>query len=460
MKKMIINIFVFIAFACLSITTTFAQSDEFQIVDSLKNKISNSLFDSGEIEIFPIETINANCKKYEVVEVKDSVYEVKLQQINLFNTDKLQLANKLNTFKEDYPELINAKSYLDEFINDPNPSLMFKWQYLKKAQASLDNTSHKIDLYRNKEEVFSKSGGKSSFNVDNYVTKQRGQITGILNEGSFFSSSIENLTKKINNGINDLSRINKTKKVNMPTGLMTRKIQKVDSANIGNEITGHFVKQEGYAVMKKDYRHFLANELILIDTLYSCVKEIEANRMAEICGQNNYVIKDIATGKLYYTTGDILRRWCMNSTLVDLFSSIDKLNIKRQTVDDKILLSYNGFQCVLTADIYDALIGDDPTCIKTMHSSVNKYNEYNKLASDLALKLSNHIKLYKSRLIKTDGIESWKKDTKACDAILTKMRNLPYADSYDYNEQLDLKQVEMHVAILDYVTYSKNKLGL
>ena len=449
-----------LAFICIIGISAFGQSEEYQIVDSLKTKISNSLFDSGEINVFPIETINANCKKYEVVEVKDSVYEAKLLQINSFNIDKIELTARQEAFKEGYQELINAKSYLDEFIQDPEPTLMFKWQYLKKAQESLDKTSHKIDLYRSKEDVFGKSGGKTSFKVDNYVRKQRGQIDSILYEGSYFSGKIEYLSKKIEVGKNELTKINKTRKVNMLTGVMTRTIQKVDSFNIGKEIRGRFVKEEGYAVISQDYRHFLANELILADSLRNYVKGIEANRIAGICDQNNYVIKEIDTGKLYYTTGDILRRWCMDSKLIELFSSIDKLNIKRQTIDDKILLSYNGFQCVLTADISDALISNDPTCINTMHSSVNKYYEYNKLASELALKLSNHIKLYKSRLIRDEGIETWKKDTKACDAILTKMIRLPYADSRDYSQQLDRKQVELHIVIMDYVAYSKNKLGL
>lgn len=455
-----IKTIVILAFTCLLGSTTFAQNDEFQIVDSLKNKISNSLFDSGEIEVFPIETVNANCKKYEIVEVKDSIYEANLQVISSLSADKIELTNKLETFNKDVQELVNAKDYLDQFNRDPEPSLMFKWQYLKKAQESLDKTSHKIDLYRSKDEVFSKSGGKTPFKVGNYVQKSQGQINDILYKGSYLKSKAENLSKKIDDGKNELIHIDKTKKVNMQTGVIIRSILKVDSLSIGKEIKGRFIKEEGYAIMSKDYQHFLANELILKDTLLNYVSILEARRMAVMCDQYNYVIKNIESGKMYYTTGDILRRWCMNSRLVDLFTSIDNLKIKRQTIDDKILLSYNGFQCMLTADIADALIGNDPTCIKTMHSSVNKYNEYNKLASGLAVKLSNHIKLYKSRLIKNDGIEQWKKDTKECDAILIKMLSLPYADSRNYYEQLDVKQVGLHTVILDYVAYSKNKLGL
>ena len=449
-----------LAFICLLNTTVFAQNDVFQIVDSLKSKTSNSPFYIGEIEVFPIETVSANCKKYEFVEVKDSIYEEKLQMINSFTADKKELTNELKTFVEDVQELVNAKAYLQEFIEDPEPSLMFKWQYLKKAQESLDKTSHKIDLYRSKEDVLRKSGGRSLFLMGNYVGKQQGEIHDILYKGSFLESKIENLKKKIDVDTKELMHIKKTKKVNMPTGMIIRSILKVDSTSIGKKIKGRFVKEEGYAIMAKDYQHFLANELILRDTLYSYVNELDARRMAVMCNQQNYIIKNIETGKRYYTTGDILKRWCLNSYLVDLYAAIDNLKIKRQMIDDKIILSYNGSQCVLTSDISDALIGNDPTCIKTMHSSVSKYIEYNKLASELALELSNYIKLYKSRLIQANEVEAWKKNTKECEILLNKMLSLPYADSRNYYEQLDVKQVGLHTMILDYVAYSKNKLGL
>lgn len=448
-----------LAFTCLLSTITFAQSDEFQIVDSLKNRVSNSLYNGGEIEIFPIETVNANCKKYGIVEVKDSIYEAKLQLINSLSADKIELTNKLKTFNEDVQELVNAKDFLDQFNRDPEPSLMFKWQYLKKAQESLDKTSHKIDLYRSKDDVFSKSGGKTPYSIGNYVLKQQGQINVILTDGSYLKSKIENLTKKIDAENNELTHINKTKKVNMPTGEMVRTILKVGNTNIGKEIKGRFVKEDGYAIMLKDFRHFLANELIVSDTLDN-YREINAFRMAKICGGNDYVIKNIETGKMYYTTGNILEKWCMNSKLVDLFTKIDNLKIKRQTIDDKILLSFNGSQCVLTGDLFGPLMGNDPTCIKTMNSSVSKYKEYNKLGFDLATKGLNHIRLYKSRLLKDDGLEAWKKETKECDAILSKMRNLPYASSEEYNLQLSQDEIATHIAIMDFVSYSKSKLGI
>ena len=244
------------------------------------------------------------------------------------------------------------------------------------------------------------------------------------------------------------------------TGITKRTVFKVDTVSIGKEINGRYIKMDGYAILSSDYKHFFAKELILRDTLYSYLPAIAARRIAKICDQYNYIIKNVETGKLYYTTGDILSKWGKDYVIVELYSRIDKLNVKRKIIDDKIFVYFNGFQCVLNMDVAPALFDGDPSCIKTMNESVNKYKEYNKTASDLAVKLSNHIKSYKARLLKEDGMAAWKKDTKECDAILTKMRNLPYANSEIYNQQLEEDEIETHIAIMDFVSYSKSKLGI
>jgi len=260
--------------------------------------------------------------------------------------------------------------------------------------------------------------------------------------------------------------INEVEIGTVETGI--RKILIADSISIAKEISGRFVKEtgpidmygaSGYHIMKSDYKHFVKNELVITDTIQNYVGYI--NSVAYYAGsRNNYIIKNVETGKLYYTKGDILNNWGRDYRLVKLFSQIDKLNIKRQNINEKIILQLNGSQCVLTADIVQAIFDGDASGIKIMNESVNKYKEYNKTASDIAVKLANHIKQYKARLLKEDGLAAWKKDTKECDALLTKMRNLPYASSEYYNEQLDEEEIKIHTTILDLVRYSKDKLGI
>jgi hypothetical protein len=247
-----------------------------------------------------------------------------------------------------------------------------------------------------------------------------------------------------------------------------RKILRADSISIGKEITGRYVKEVGsinengesnYFIMKEKIHQFFKNELVQRESIADLAVNI--NRVASYAGgSSNYLIKNVETGQLYYTKGDILNNWGMDNVIVELYSRIDKLNIKRQIINEKIILHLNGFQCVLTADIVQALYNGDASGIKVMNESVTKYIEYNKIASDLAVKLSNHVKQYKSYLLKDDGMAAWKKDTKECDAILTKMRCLPYANSDVYNLQLEEDEIEAHTAIIDLVLYSKGKLGI
>lgn len=260
--------------------------------------------------------------------------------------------------------------------------------------------------------------------------------------------------------------INKVEVGTVETGI--RKILRADSISIGKKITGRYVKEEGtindngesnFFVMNENFHHFVKNELVQRDSIQKLASYI--SRVASYAGgRSNYLIKNVETGKLYYSKGDILKNWGKDYIVVELYSRIDKLNVKRKIIDDKIFVYFNGFQCVLNMDVAPTLFNGDPSCIKAMNESVNKYKEYNKIASNLAVKLSNNIKSYKAHLLKDDGMTAWKKDTKECDAILTKMRNLPYANSEIYNQQLEEDEIEAHTAIIDLVLYSKGKLGI
>ena len=95
-----------------------------------------------------------------------------------------------------------------------------------------------------------------------------------------------------------------------------------------------------------------------------------------------------------------------------------------------------------------------------METSVEKYEALNKSATNLALKLMNHIKSYKSHLLTYDRLDEWKEDTKSCESVLSKMHSLPFASSMYFNRQLQEKEIEAHTAAIDYVNYSKEKRGL
>ena len=127
---------------------------------------------------------------------------------------------------------------------------------------------------------------------------------------------------------------------------------------------------------------------------------------------------------------------------------------------DDIILTYKGNKCVLTGDVYDALMKKDLTVIKKMQMSANSYVIYNKSAAKIAEKLRKHLAAYSSGLMTKIRMAEWKKDTKACEAILNKMDKLPYASSELFFWQINIKDVKLHNAIHDWVELSKDKLGI
>lgn len=457
------NLFLLFFLTLLLSQKSFSQETEYQIIDSLKN------IEIGyAIEVYPINEFTIDSKKYEEVESENPVYKERLNQIESLIKDSISLENSQKTYKEHSQDLINAKESMQKYLDDRELPVLLKLSYLKEAQKFLDKANCQMEFYRDKNSFYEACGGNTDSKISRYISESQGKIDIIIREGLYYESKKENLSNKIINAKKELTYLKKTGLVLTETGITKRKILKVDSINISKEISGRYIKVEGpkdeygqskYYIMKKEFYEFQKYELVVKDSLEKYTSNIQ-DLAKYVGGENKYLIKNVETGKLYYTTGNILKNWGMDYFLVELFSRIDKLNIKRQTVDDDIILSLNGSQCILTTDIVKALYDGDASCIKTMTESVNKYKEYNKIGSDIAVKLTNYIKQYKSRLLKDDGLANWKKDTKECDAILIKMRNLPYANSEYYNYQLDEEDIKIHTTILDLVRYSKDKLGI
>ena len=144
--------FVIIAIACSISLTSLAQTEEFQIVDSLKNKVSNSLFDSAEIEVYPINKKTISCKKFEEVEVENPNFKVQNEKIESLIQDSLELERNHLAFTSNYDEYVKAKSSMQKFIDDTQLPIVMKLSHLKEAQKHLDNANSKIDFYRDRYE--------------------------------------------------------------------------------------------------------------------------------------------------------------------------------------------------------------------------------------------------------------------------------------------------------------------
>ena len=460
--------FVIIAIACSISLTSLAQTEEFQIVDSLKNKVSNSLFDSAEIEVYPINKKTISCKKFEEVEVENPNFKVQNEKIESLIQDSLELERNHLAFTSNYDEYVKAKSSMQKFIDDTQLPIVMKLSHLKEAQKHLDNANSKIDFYRDKKTFYEVCGGKTDFKISQFILESQSAIDKILREGSQYDSKKEILSVQIAKERAILKTAARTEKVIKETGFENRLVLMVDSISIGKKIEGRFIKEDGaldtygqskYAIMQKDYREFVKNELVNKDSVRKYT--IDTRRLLKHVGGNSeYLIKNVETDQLYYTTGDILRRWCMNPELTNLYAITDKLKIDRVVIGDKMYVKYNGNQCVLTPDVSERLLKKDLPVIKEMQMSVEKYVALNKSATNLALKLLNHIKSYKAHLLTYNRLDEWKEDTKNCEAVLLKMHSLPFASSMYFNRQLQDKEIEAHTVTIDYVNYSKEKLGL
>ncbi|NVN94146.1 MAG: hypothetical protein HXX18_02560 [Bacteroidetes bacterium] len=154
----------------------------------------------------------------------------------------------------------------------------------------------------------------------------------------------------------------------------------------------------------------------------------------------------------------------ITGSYADLNPIIDEFKISITKVQngsfEDMILNYKGSKCVLTENVHDTLLKRDVSIIKKMQISVIAYVSYNNSASKIAIKLMKHLAAYRSGQMTKLRMEEWKKDTKACEAILKKMDKLPFASSNSFYWQLNSKDAELHNAIHDWVELSKDKLGI
>lgn len=471
MKKKILIITVL--FSLLSLTN-FAQQEPLQIVDSLKQKKSNSLWEH-DIEVYQINLVKVQAPKFEMTEVVNPEYVIKKNLIDSIENDNTQLQEKVETFKKDEENLRQAYAYMDGYIRSAEPETS-KYGYLSTAQEKIDKTNYKIDFYRSKKQFYEACGGRLSdatnrknyYKIEKYIYSNMESINKILNDNNSLENKIQYNTKVINKTNDDLKNIQEKIKKNIQSSFFEREILLVDTVNIAQQIQGSYIMEKGpvdiygqscYSIMLKDFHHFLKNELVIKDSIKQHTNDIRG-LMKHVGGNNEYLIKNVDTNELYFTKGDILKRWCLNPALVALLKTLDELNIKTYSIENKTLVSYQGNQCVLTPDIFERLMKKDVSVISEMQSSVNKYLKYNSQASLIAEKLMKHINSYQSLLLTYDRLDDWKKDTKECEAILTNMRNLPFAKSIHFNNQLEEDDIKLHTVVIDYVLYSKQHLGL
>jgi len=452
------------------ITWGFTQNEQFQIIENLKDKNTISL-----IEVYKINKIVVDASKFELVEAENPLYTKKQAEIDSLKQFNSELTQKVSISEQENTYLQNAVAKMNSYLNNGNPETS-KYGILEDTQKELDKTSHKIDFYRSKKDFYAACdgrlmdamNGKNYYKIEKYIQKTISEVNELIKAGNSIKNKLNYNAVLIAKLEKELITLPKTAKINKATNTVKREILLVDTVNINENISGRFIKKDGpvdengqsrYAIMLKNYQHFVKNELILKDSVEVFTKATR-DLFKGVGGNTSYLIENVKTNELYYTTGDILNNIAINSQLAEIYENIDALKIQKTVKDDKIILTYNGYTCVLTPDLYDRLSKKDASVIEAMHKSVAKRKILMENATKSADLLRKYISAYKARTITTEGLNEWKKETKNCDQILSQMQSLPFANTYYYSEQFDREETKLHIAIMDYVSYSKEKLGL
>jgi hypothetical protein len=457
-------------FSILLINSGYSQNEQFKIV---KSQNDNSLYSSIVVNKINKTVIDAPLNK--LVDIDNPLYlkiRASLDSLTSLQSDLISKA-KMSDVENVYLE--KAVSYMNSYLRNKGPETS-KYGILESAQKEIDNTSHKVDFYRGKKEFYDACGGrlmdamngKNNFKIEKYLQKSMNQINDIIKTGRASKGLLNSVSSQISKLEKEIIAIPTKIKENKIIGTLKREVLLVDNVNVSKNIQGTFIKKEypldmhgqsQYVIMLNNFMHFVESELIHRDSIEMYTKTTRGI-FKGVSENSGYIIENVDTKELYYTTGDVLNKMAILSKIAEIYENIDVLNIKKSIKENKTILTYNEYSCVLTSDLYDRLLQKDASVIEEMHKSVVKRRALMEKATISADKLRKHINAYKAKTISAEGINEWKQETKICNNILTQIRSLPFADSNYYSEQFDRDEITIHIAIMEYVSYSEVKLGL
>nr|WP_319512585.1 hypothetical protein [uncultured Draconibacterium sp.] len=450
----------------------FSQIREYRIVDSLRNKSTQ------DVKVFEIKKENFKTMTYEYKSIPNPEY-LKIQQKidsceTLINSAQQKCLSTTTKNHYDY-----AKKYLSDAVDKGvlgSLESSDRWANIKTAKKHLDaagsalqqNTSGKYSLAIKQakaniakiDEILQQanSAGEEANIIISKIRPQLNQYNRQIGKGGYISAENNTISETIYDYI--------------PTNeIVTREIMVMDTVDVAKTLSGTFIGinykyDDGYCMLKEDFRKFKKRELIKTETLREYYNEYNISDISlyvassDIENNTAYLIKSLENEKMYLALGDIFNSWCLQPTLIEFQEIMKEKGFEEITINGSNGVKYNGHQCVLTPDVFVKLMEKDVSIIEKMEASVNQFRKYNEAAGEIAVKLGNHIKRYKSFLLTYDRMEEWEKDTKACNAIMAKIRKLPYTQTEFFYSQLTNEDINLHEFVVLQTAYSNEKLGL
>jgi hypothetical protein len=446
------NYFIFYLTVLIS-STIFSQNETFIISNETKTNKTGSIFE--------IKNKTIKSKKYEIREVDNPKYLSILSKIDTLDKEISNLQ------KQKYPEnqiqfLVNAKYYLKKAIDfkNRNETSFFgeKWTDIKNAKKELDKSGLEFhQTIKKKYSLAIDETEKNILRIDD-ILKENIKKDRMINK---IKDDISDLTRKINNPFNPIK-----KKIlkDIPIGEIERNILILDTINVFSEITGKFVAvknnqyNNGYIIMKQDYKEFVKNELVLgkiienkIEDAIGSVKNL--NRLTDDIStyvyrdendnsyvkysNDRYLIKNLDNNKLYFTNDNIL---------------------------DKVAIEEN--------ELNSSKNGKDNN-LEITSSSLKQYNVFYKQALKELDIVTKHRQSYNSSTLTSSRLAKWKNDTKKLISTYKKMNDLNYGKyknntssdlAYQYfmnfNKQLTREQVSASIIISDMIRECKQIIGM
>ena len=398
------NSLIFLLF--LNVFFTYSQNTNYILVEKLNKNLSNC-------KAFEVKKLKIPSKKYEYLEIENPEFKA--------------IKNRIDSIKEKIVEIQNSK-----FNNETK----------KNKIAELNSINRNLSLKIN----------TSSIGYDGVVRERiRAYVPTTDVEREVLVIDTLNVINKLKGSfitsITELSENDDYRIIN------ENKLQFIKNEIVSKSLTQQFFRND-YNKFSRDLGYFYKSPIKLMDS-YNLLNGKMEN---EVSATSNYLIKSNDNNTIYYVTNGFLEKGAIEEQTYKFLKNINELGITLSVIEDEIYVVKDGEKSILTPDIQNKLANEkDITIIGKTNSSVAMWRSLYNQQSKIAVNLSKHIQVYKSRLMTKERLAIWKKETKDCILIQEKINKLPFNSFY---KQLDTQEIQVQSGILDIINASRNVLGL
>jgi len=467
MKNTFLILISFISF------NSFAQEKEFTLSKEHSLELQKS-YGISFPDVFKLLPKEINLQKFDKIKTKTKEYIQELKENETIKADSINARKEyLNSLKT-YETFSDIEENIKNFLNSKGRFKERK-KHLITAQLlsdSLDSHSKSL-LYKS---VPSNNVYHGDINLENVIYADE-------NINSSFKSKFKKirfvLKQHLSSIIKNTNNIKKPRFIwQRPYNYSRYRNKSIEKYNYSFVANGE-INIAGYKVLKPEV---LFSELIgdfkILYNKNDFVGDLENNKMAlnsvleGIDLKNNkleefyngYIFQNLYTKEVYFSKDkSVIENYSISTDLKNIYESLKKRGYITKQIESNtyIIISNKKIRISENEVLLEKIRLNDYGYIEKVSKSIDEFNQKVKLSKPLIIKLNNHIRAYRSKLITAERLKSWKTENKKGKLLVNQFKKIIEAFEVDYlHHYLSSESIQTKTDLQNSVLASDLILGM